>query len=155
MNRFSNVMLSAAIVVGAGACEATRICYAYSSEEVEQAVTSGKCGDVYVYDVTEEIVRFTNNEPLVYVFIDSANNPAVRRVEADGLGNVSTSGIDEVKRTNTSCAGAAASASSRRRRAPSSGFQQNRARQLDRWLRTPIGRKSRSKLMKAHSQQKS
>ena len=110
MDRIFNAVLSVTTLVSATACEATKICYAHSSVEVQEAVTSGECGDVYVYDVTEEVMRFVNDEPLVFVFINIDDNPGLRRVEADGLGDVNTSRIDEVVRTNTSCSGSASGA---------------------------------------------
>jgi len=92
------------------ACDEKKICYAQSSAEIEEKIESGTCGNVYVSDVDEEVMKFVNDEPLVFVFINIDDNPGVRGVEADGRGDVSTNRIDEVVRTNTSCSGNASGA---------------------------------------------
>ena len=86
-------------------CGANQICYAHSAAEIEERIDSGECEAVYVYDVVEETLQFRNADPAVTVFINDVDNPAVHRIEADGLGRVTTSLIDEVVRTNTDCRG--------------------------------------------------
>ncbi len=106
-SKLTVVVLVLSILAG---CEGTEICYAHSAGEIEERIDSRDCEAVFVYDVSERTLRFKNNNPAVSVFINDIDNPAVRRVEADGLGIVNTSLIEEVVRTNTSCRGSTARA---------------------------------------------
>ncbi len=98
------------VVVGCTSCVRSGICYASSSAEIAPLAISGNCDEIIMNDVSEATMRFTNDDPSVSVHVDIDYNPAVRRVEADGRGRVSTSRIDEVVRTNTNCLGIASSA---------------------------------------------
>ncbi len=98
------------VVVVCTSCVRSGICYASSSAEIAPLAASGNCDAIIMRDVNEATMRFSNDDPSVSVYVDIDYSPAVRRVEADGRGYVSTSGIEEVVRTNTNCLGSASSA---------------------------------------------